>query len=187
LLQVVIAEDGEAFTLAPRGASEERLRQFDRGGLLPENSERAAAVVLPDGSMLVPVVSLIRQQVKLLRGAMMVAPGAVCIADDFNPRWSGRAAHLGPTAFGVGEEVYHLVTADCGEEEFVAAVSRSNTIWHGVAAVCRASPALDRSRRASPTELVRCAASVLLMTCTAYDGEGFVAWRSKPERDAFLL
>jgi hypothetical protein len=177
LLQAVIVEPGEVFTLAPHGTPEERLRQFDRGGLLLENMEGAGAVSLPDGSTLVPVISLIGQQTKLLHEAMAVAPGAICIVDDFNPRWSDQTSSLGPTAFGVGEEVYHLITTDHDEEDIVEVVSNGNTIWHGVAAVCRVSLTLDRSRASSLSELEQCAASALLITCTAYDGEGFVAWR----------
>lgn len=177
LLQAVIIEPGAVFTLAPLGIPEDRLRQFDQGGLLPENSEGAGAVSLPDGSTLVPVISLIEQQTKLLREAMAAAPGAICIVDDFNPRWSDQAPYLGQTAFGVGEEVYHLIAADHSEEAFITAISRGNNIWHGVAAVCRASLTLDRSHELSLSGLKRCAASALLITCTAYDGEGFVAWR----------
>jgi hypothetical protein len=180
LLQAFIAEPGEVFTLAPAGAPDARLAQFDQGGLLPENLLGTGAISLPDGSALVPVVSLIEQQAKLLREAMIASGSSVCVVDDFNPRWSDRAdlgAYLGPTAFGVGDEIYHLLTPDHSEEDFVAALCEGNANWHGVAAVCRESVALDPARETTTSDLIQCAASALLITCIAYDGEGFVAWR----------
>jgi hypothetical protein len=179
MLEIFNSEPGDVFTFAPPGTPTDRLAEFERGGLLPENLSGAGAVSLPDGSTLVPVVSLVEEQTKLLRDAMIATSGGVCIVDDFNPRRSDQASYLGATAFGVGEEVYHLLTPDHGEDEFRAALSNGNTIWHGVAAVCRVSPTLDDARASTPSELKRCAASALLITCTAYDGEGFVAWRRK--------
>lgn len=177
LLETSIAEPGEVFTLAPVGVPDADLMQFDQGGLLVENWLRVGAVGLPDGSSLVPVASLIQQQATLLRETMVVSVGSVCVVDDFNRRWSERTSSLGPTAFGVGEEVYHLLTSDHAEEDFITVVSASNTIWHGVAAVCSESIALDSARESTAPGLKLCAASALLITCSAYDGEGFVAWR----------
>ncbi|HET6406838.1 MAG TPA: hypothetical protein VFG14_03070, partial [Chthoniobacteraceae bacterium] len=156
--------------------SPERLLEFEWGGLLPENLSGADAVALPDGSTLVPVVSLIERQIALLRETMEGTGGAVCIADDFNPRWSDHPSYLGPTAFGVGEEVYHLLTLDHSENEFINAVP-NKTLWHDVSAVCRIAPRLDDARVSTPSELTQSAASAVLIACTAYDGEGFVAWR----------
>jgi hypothetical protein len=120
---------------------------------------------------------MIAQQVSLLKEALAMGAGAMCIVDDFNPRWSDISGNPDPAAFGVGEEVYHLLAQDHGDEAFIDAISNGNTIWHGVSAVCALSPEIDEARRCSATELQRCASSVLLLTCTAYDGEGFVAWR----------
>lgn len=179
LLEAFETHPGDVFTLAPVGTAADRLAEFEHGGLLPENLTGADAVALPDGSTLVPVTSLIEEQVKLLRDTITAVSGTVCIVDDFNPRWSDEASCLGATAFGVGEEVYHLLTVDHGEGDFLTAVSNGNCIWHGVTAVCRASPKLDQERESTPFELQQCATSALLVTCTAYDGEGFVAWRRK--------
>jgi hypothetical protein len=176
LLEAFNSTPGEVFTLAPADTPPERLLEFERGGLLPENLSGAGAVALPDGSTLVPVVSLIEKQIGLLRQAMENAGGAVCIADDFNPRWSDNPPYLGPTAFGVGEEVYHLLTLSSTEDEFTNAVS-NKTLWHDVSAVCGVAPKLDSARTSTPSELRQCAASAVLITCTAYDGEGFVGWR----------
>ena len=179
LLETFSSEPGVVFTLAPVGVPLDRLAEFERGGLLPKNSSGADTVSLPDGSTLSPIASLIAEQTKLLRDTMLAASGSVCIVDDFNPRWGDQASCLGPTAFGVDEEVYHLLTPGHREDDFLTTVSKGNTIWHGVAAVCRVSPRLDSARASTPSELKECAASALLITCTAYDGEGFVAWRRR--------
>jgi hypothetical protein len=149
--------------------------KFDQGGLLPEDLSQA--VRLPGGSTLVPIPSMIAQQVSLLKDALAVGTGAVCIIDDFNPRWSELSGNPDSTSFGVGEEVYHLLAQNHGDEAFADAIRSGNTIWHGVSAVCALSPELDGARMCSAGELQRCALSVLLLTCTAYDSEGFVAWR----------
>ena len=176
LLDALHVAPGEVFTLAPSNTSTEHLFAFDQGGLLPENLTGAGAVSLADGSTLVPVASLIERQIALIREAMVGEGDAVCIADDVNPRWSDRAPYLGSTAFGVGEEVYHLLTRGHAESDFVEAVS-NKSLWHDVAAVCRVPPKLDDARLSTPSELQRSGASAVLITCNAYDGEGFVVWR----------
>jgi hypothetical protein len=177
LLDTVNSEPEEAFTFAPASTPAERLSKFEYGGLLPENLSRSGAIALPDGSTLVPVVSLVEERTRLLRETMASARGAACIIDDVNPRWSDPPSYLGPGAFGVGEEVYHLLTVDHAEGDFLDAVHCGNALWHGVAAVCRLAPKLDHARTSTPSELEASAASALLITCVAYDGEGFVAWR----------
>jgi hypothetical protein len=177
LLQTFTAVPGQVFTLVPIGVSQNRLTCFSEGGLLPQSLTQADVKSLPDGSTLVPKLSLVEPQTRLLRQTMMSAAGAVCIIDDFNPRWSERACGLGPHAFGVGEEVYHLLSADDQETDFMNSLGSGDTIWHGVAAVCRKSPHLNLQRETTESELELCATSALLVTCTAYDGEGFVAWR----------
>jgi len=177
LLATFNSAPGKVFTFAPVDTPAERLLEFEHGGLLPENLSGAGAVTLPDGSTLVPVVSLIDEQTKLIKETMEGARAAFCIVDDFNPRWSDQAPYLGSNAFGVGEEVYHLLTNDHAEDDFRAAVSNGNTIWHGVAAVCRIAPKLSDARESTPSDLQESAASALLITCTAYDGEGFVVWQ----------
>jgi hypothetical protein len=176
LLKTINSVAGEVFTLAPPSTSADRLSHFDWGGLLPENLTRDNAVTLPDGSTLVPVVSLMNDQARLLRQTVISIGSAVCIVDDYNPRWSDQV-RLGPNAFGVGEEVYHLLRGDDDEEAFCEALRYGNVIWHGVAAVCGTAPSLDSARASTAAELERCAAEARLVTCSAYDGEGFVAWR----------
>ena len=104
-------------------------------------------------------------------------PGAICLCDDFNPRWSEEIARSTPHAFGVGEETYHLLTARSGLEVVVDTLRFTDTVWHGVAAVCGQSIHLPPDRNVAPEALADCARSVIQLTCTAYDREGFVAWR----------
>lgn len=179
LLEVFNSAPGEVFTFAPANTPFERLLEFELGGLLPENSSGVGAVALPDGSTLIPVISLIEEQAKFLRETVDRVRGAVCIVDDFNPRWSDQAWYLGPSAFGVGEEVYHLLTSAHTDDDFQSAIFSGSTIWHGVAAVCGVAPKLNQARVSTPAALEQCAATALLITCTAYDGEGFLVWRRK--------
>ncbi len=177
LLQTLNSELGECFTLAPPGTPDARLVLFDEGALLPDNLLRKGAISLSGGGLLVPVISLIEQQVHLLKGTLIASAGSVCVVDDFNPRWSDLSPHLAPTAFGVGEEVYHLLTEDHSDDQFISAVCTGNALWHGVSAVCRDPIALGVVRETTAEVLMQCAKSALLITCTAFDGEGFVAWR----------
>lgn len=177
LLETVTRRPGQTFTLAPVALPAARLTEFHRGGFLPNAHSVAHAVRMPDGSSLAPIVSLIVSQMKLLLDAMNSVEGAVCVVDDFNSRWSELAPDAKRTAFGVEEEVYHLLTADHDEDDFLTSLSVGNALWHGVAAVCGVAPALSHARIATKSELARCAASAQLITCAAYDGEGFVAWR----------
>jgi hypothetical protein len=175
LLRTFEAEPGEVFTFAPPGTPAARLTQFEHGGLLPENLP--ASVRLPDGSVMVPVETLIAYQAELLHETMLALPGAVCIVDDYNRDWSNQDRCPGMTAFGVGEEVYHLLTRDHGVEAFAEALSQSSQIWHGVSAICHEGLPLNERRETTAAEIMRCAASAMLICCTAYDGEGFVVWR----------
>jgi hypothetical protein len=179
LLEIVTNDLGDVFTVAPPGTTQLRLNQFTCGGLLPENLEGIGAVCILGHGTFVSVNSLIEDQTKLLRRTMLATPGATCIVDDFNPRWSDQPPPIGPGLFGIGEEVYHLITRDHSDEDLTAAVACGNTLWHGVAAVCGDAPSLSGSRESNPAEIHRCATSAVLLTCTAYDGEGFVAWRRR--------
>ncbi len=178
LLETCNSQPGNVFTFAPASTSKDRLAEFKRGGLLRENLPNAPTMSLSDGSRLMPKFSLIEEQSKLLRETLNSVRGSVCIVDDYNPRWSDHPWPLGPKAFGVDEEVYHLLNHEDDDEAFAYAIRQGNNIWHGVTAVCRIAPMLNDARESAPSELRRSAASALLITCSAYDGEGFVAWRS---------
>lgn len=175
LLRAMEASAGLVFTMAPRGTSDERLAHFKSGGLLVENADMSRATRLEDGSAIMPVLDLLEEQAAFLRQHVRRTADLICVVDDYNPRWS-QQLHLLPTSFGVGEEVYNLLAPENSEDDFLSAIGASNTIWHGVAAILKGPLVLDPSRTCSAEALERAAASVELITCTAYDGEGFVGW-----------
>jgi hypothetical protein len=179
LLEVVAQHPGSISTLAPADTAIDRLVRFREGGLLPENLDVSQAIQLGDGQgSLMSVASLRDEQVALLRSIMHATPGSVCIVDDFNPRWEDiRDEAYYPAAFGASDQVFHLLTADSDVDMLVDAIQAGNTVWHGVAAVCATPPVLGEGRQSTETELQKSAHSVLALTCTAYDGEGFVLWR----------
>jgi hypothetical protein len=106
---------------------------------------------------------------------------ACCIIDDVDAVWGDPALDDSPTAFGVGEEVYHLLTADDGFEAVLTVIEEAASVWHGVAAVSTPPPAEESSAPSALDAIVRCARSVIEISCAAYDGEGFVVWRRRTE------
>jgi hypothetical protein len=177
LLELVEKSRGETFALAPEGMTFERLHEFEVGGLLAENLDVSRRFSLPDmeGSFM-EVASLLTERVARLRSLLREGP-SVCIADDFNPKWGDDLLRQTPTAFGVDGEVYHLLTLAENEATFENVIGSSDTIWHGVAAVCRRRPMIRDDRTSTSLELQECARTALEITCSAYDGEGFVGWR----------
>ena len=160
LLEQVIGDAGEIFTLAPKGTPRDRLYLFETGGL-------SASPLL--------------EQAHLLRRGVEAAPGAVCIVDDFDPTWGEPGSDDEANAFGVGDEVYRLLTAEDDVLAFAEALSATHVRWHGVAAVCGRGPELDETQTASLDDLAEAVSSVSLVTCVAYDGEGFVGWRRRTQ------
>lgn len=174
LLDVVRSSPGRVFTTVPADTSFQRAHDFASCGLLRENFDLSRAQPV-GGGLMTPVTSLREVRARHLLDFMRSRAGAICLIDDYNPRWSEpRAFDLGPTAFGVGEEVYHWADAAFGVEALTDLLAATDTIWHGVAAVCEAEPP-----GSPPTAewLRRSAERVLEVNCTAYDGEGFICWR----------
>lgn len=169
LAETLLTAPGVVFTLAPFGTEPERLHRFSQGGLLPANrSDGPASLKIEQGAYL---LSLLREE-----------PARICIVDDFNPSWAEVQMGDDARAFGVEDEVYRMLTAEDPPEAFLDALVLSDTIWHGAAAICAAAPELDEDRLATPTALQGAAQTVIALTCTAYDGEGFVAWSRTPQR-----
>ncbi|HVZ98732.1 MAG TPA: hypothetical protein VG841_00295 [Caulobacterales bacterium] len=177
LLAAVEAAPGKVTTLAPRGAPRERLLRLDEGGLLKAEHAPARVVRIADGSALHHVPSLKVEQGAYLVSMLRAAPDAICIVDDFNPSWVEVRDDAGPAAFGVNDEVYHLFTSTNAPAEVVQALVDGDTGWHGVAALCTEAPEIDVEREADEETLQRAALSAFVITCSAYDGEGFVIWR----------
>jgi hypothetical protein len=162
LLEAVGLEAGEYFTFAPRGTPRERLYLFDVGGLASDDD-------------LLPL-----EQANLLRGTLeRVEGGGFCIIDDFDLTWGDPGSDDAADAFGMEEEVYHLLTADDDVQTFADVLSGSSLSWHGVAAICSAAPGLDETRTTNLDSLTEAARTASLLTCVAYDGEGFVGWRRR--------
>jgi hypothetical protein len=158
LLEQVTGDAGEIFTLAPRGAPRDRLYDFDSGGL-------SASPLL--------------EQAHMLRRDVEAAPGAVCIVDDFDLTWGEPGSDDEANAFGVDDEVYRLLTAEDDVLAFAEVLSATHVRWHGVAAVCGRAPEIDGTQTASEASLAEAVETVSLLTCVAYDGEGFVGWKRR--------
>lgn len=173
LAETILFTPGTVFTLAPQGAPQgvtlERLHRFTEGGLIAANRDGGGLKIEQAAYLL----SLLRED-----------PERVCIIDDFEPSWAQAQLTSAPEAFGADDDVYHLFTVESSPEDVLAALVRGDTGWHGVAAVCAQELELDEARIAEVEALQAVAASVIALTCTAYDGEGFVAWARAPQRDA---
>ncbi len=174
-----ILDTGSVFTRAPVDTPIERLYEFETGGLLPENLNPPDVICLADGSTLAPIIALTDDEAALLHQTMQQMPGTVLVADDCNPRWSELGERADPSAFGVDEEVYHLVPTDASPDEIKGALLIGHLPWHGVATVCSTLVTLSAQRACTLDALRRTALSAVLFTCAAYDGEGYLAWRKK--------
>jgi hypothetical protein len=159
LLAVVDRTPGETFTFAPADLKGERLYRFGEPGL--------------------PARALAELRAERILELLDADADACCIVDDFDARWGDPELDDSPTAFGVGEEVYHLLTAESGIELIAAVISAADCIWHGVAAVCTPPPSERMGEQSTLEALRSCAGAVIEISCTAYDGEGFVAWRRR--------
>jgi len=155
LLELVEAAPGEVFTLAPVEATRERMLKFSEGGLI-------------EGA-------LVTEQARWLHG-LLLSPEDVCVIDDFNPSFGDIRDEI-ESAFGYEDEAYRLFTKGDGEDSIANALAQTNALWHGVACVSAYAPELDIDRVVSLEDLIETAHNAHAITCTAYDGEGFVAWR----------
>lgn len=165
LAAAVDAAPGRVLVLPPPGVDLERLYRFSEGGLLPSKDEAARF----DAKI---------EQAAYLVSLLRAAPESVCIVDDFEPSWSEAIAEgVAQHAFGVDDGVYHRFTAEDRPDEIAATLASADTLWHGVAAICVEDIAMDEESEASVEALQQAGASAIAITCTAYEGEGFVIWR----------
>ncbi|HEY5071239.1 MAG TPA: hypothetical protein VII63_04325 [Caulobacteraceae bacterium] len=178
LARAVEASRGRVFTLIPAQSDVTAVYDFGRGGLLAENFEFSRAVSLgPGQGSLMPVASLLNLRASMTLEALTAHRGAVCLCDDFNPKWPEEADLASTTVFGVGKETYHLLTAQSGFDTIADTLGWTDTVWHGVAAICTKALNMPPCREVTEADLLACASSVTEMSCTAYDREGFVVWR----------
>jgi len=159
LLAVVEQVPGETFTFAPLSVIGERVYRFTEPGL--------------------PAFELAELRAERILELLDSDADACCIVDDFDARWGDPALEDSATAFGVGEEVYHLLTAESGIDLIGAVIAEAAAVWHGVAAVCTPPPSEQAGVQSTLEALRTCARSVIEISCTAYDGEGVVVWRRR--------
>lgn len=159
LLQVVEQTAGETFTFIPPEVRGERAYRFGEGGLGGGAPEVARAQRILD--------------------LLDVDADACCIVDDFDHRWGDPDLEDSTTAFGVGDEVYHLLNATSRIDQIAETLRHGDCLWHGVAAVCAPRPIETSDDMSALGALHECARSVIEISCTAYDGEGFVVWRRR--------
>jgi hypothetical protein len=159
LLSVIEQVPGETVAFAPPGIMGERAYRFTEPGL--------------------PAAELLELRAERILELLDSDADACCIVDDFDARWGDPGLDDSPTAFGVGEEVYHLLNAESGIDLIEQVIDAAGAVWHGVAAVCTPPP-LEKADAQSTLEALRvCARSVIEISCAAYDGEGFVVWRRR--------
>ncbi len=171
-------DEGSVFTFAPVGTPDDRLYRFSEGELLARNRDQSRRVKV-DGGWLMPVDNLKADQAQMIVEMLRGGPSRSCVVDDFNPEWGDvrRQFDLGETAFGIGKEVYHWFDRRHDRETITLTLNEADTIWHGVSAVA----ALPSPPSEPPTRewLMEHASTAVAIFCSAYDGEGFVCWRSR--------
>jgi hypothetical protein len=150
LLAVVDEVPGDTFTYAPLHVLGERVYRFDEAGL-------------PTGQL----------------AELHTDADACCIVDDVDATWGDPGLDDSPTAFGVGEEVYHWLTGEDGQAVVEETLASAGAVWHGVAAVCTPPPSEQDGTPSALDALLSCARAVIEISCLAYDGEGFVVWRRR--------
>lgn len=177
LARAVEGVGGHVFTVVPDDVTADRVYDFATGGLLSENRDIARAAALgPGRGSLMSVANLETLRAARTLDALVAHPGAVCLCDHVQSRWGEEAVGPGSNAFGVGDETYHLLTAQSGLEVITDTLRSGDALWHGVAAVCLKPIHVPAERTVDPDALTACALSALELTCTAYDGEGFLTW-----------
>ena len=160
LAEVVTSAPGETWTSMSLDVRGERAYRFSEGGL----GLNASAASL---------------RAARIASLLDADADACCIIDDFNSRWGDHELEDSPTAFGVGEEVYHLLNGASDAADIAQMLQTTDCIWHGVAAVCVPRPLETADDQSALAALHECARTVVEISCTAYDGEGFVVWRRR--------
>ena len=177
LLSVLDHEPGRFYTIAPESISRDQLHAFTAGGLYPE--DWSAAVRFEDGSLMVPAPRAYSARATPIRELLGEQRTAFCLVDDFIE--SGYPTDDGsmqpPSRLFVEQDAYCFITSDNEAEELEAALQRGDEIWHGVAASYLPSAPIRSETLDGLEALTACAAFVRDISVTAYDAEGFVAWR----------
>jgi hypothetical protein len=180
LLKLLDSAPGETFTFAPYGPSEERLYRFGEGGLLATNLDFSRAVSLgPGRGTAMQVDDLRDEQASVLLATAAVQSRLVIVIDEVIAKWEDPHVHDLPGALHVKDEVYRVLSPRVSRSTLATALRGADAIWHGVALVALDHEQLTPSLPCSPATLASVAAGAILVTCSAYDGEGFVGWRRR--------
>jgi hypothetical protein len=175
--EVIASRSGRAWTMAPTNTPLDRLYQFEWGGLLPENLDMSRGVAT-SGGVLVPIESVIDEERALVRTLLSGEPGRACIVvDTLLIKGDGRISEFyADTAFFVGTAVFHAIDGVSSERSVEYALAAS-PFWIDLRVVTLAPPKIEPDRESTTDELRKSAAAAIAISCSAYDGEGFVVWQ----------
>jgi hypothetical protein len=168
---------GRTWTLAPSETSPDHLYQFQRGGLLPENLDLSRAADVGDGSMMA-IHSLKDEERVFLRNLLNEQTGSVClIVDPLLKRGDPSITDFyATTAIYAADQVFHVVDATTDEETLACSLTAA-PFWMDLRMVTGLPPECRLHREVANSDLVASASAVTAISCSAYDGEGFVVWQ----------
>ena len=168
---------GRTWTLAPAETSTDQLYRFERGGLLPQNGDMSRAVDI-GGSVMTPIESLHAEERTILQRLLREQVGRVCVMPDPDLTRGDPciSAYHETIAFYVGDKVFHVVDASSDDEDFSCAFDAC-PFWCNLRVVTSESLPRASGHDLSLEQLRRSAAGAVAVSCSAYDGEGFVVWQ----------
>lgn len=172
-------ERGEAVTHLPPGVALAEAVKFDQGGKLPYPP--SATRELADGRRMVKVQTTRGHLARLLAEGLAV-PGRVGLLENATASREDPWLHgLRVATVFVGQEVYHWLAGPVSAQAADEAIKRAQSPFQFVGALSSLaaghdSPA-DRGELA-PEMLHGLAEATRMIFVGAYDGEGYVIWRS---------
>ncbi|MDZ4691622.1 hypothetical protein [Terricaulis sp.] len=180
LADLVRTKAGKVVTNLPIGLGHEQVHAFESGGVLPSNPDPSGILHLPDGSAMLPIESVFDEEFARLRARLLSAPNLACVVVDPQSRRGDPCLDENwETMFYAGDGVYQLVTSATSDELAERALNAAPH-WADLIVLSSAPPKLSAERSVDPTDLKACAEAALEITCSAYDGEGYITWRAPP-------
>ncbi|MEM1247665.1 MAG: hypothetical protein AAGK22_14905 [Acidobacteriota bacterium] len=167
LTERITAAPGTFWTLAPLGASHERLHDFRSGGLLP--AETSGVVETP--STLKELAVLLREH---FTGRELLLFDPVAKPDD-------PLTETAPEVRVDGDNVYRTLSLlDASTSTIARQIASTNALFHSLGVV--STPLAERSvsGRIDAQELLHRADGATVAFQTAYDGESYVVWEPAP-------
>jgi hypothetical protein len=168
---------GQTWTLAPPNTPADQLYQFEWGGLLAENLDMSRAIDV-GGSTMMAIESLQEEERALLLALMREETGRACILADPIPNRDDPCVdeYYTRAAAFLGDKMFHIVDA-ASEDDAVELAFAASPFWTDLHIVTTAPPKIDTERNVTAEALSRSASAAIAISCSAYDGEGFVIWR----------